>query len=294
MSPPEVDAMQIMPKRFANAQEFWRRFRKNRAGVFGLVVTICIALVALMADVIVPFNPYQIGVGTRLTPPSLYHLMGTDGLGRDTFSAVIHGSRISLMVGLLAATTSTTVGTLVGATAGFLGGKVDEVIMRIVEYFQVIPRFFLALVLASIFGASVWNLIVVIGILSWPETARLVRSQYLSLKEQEFVEAARADGSSSLRIMFSEILPNASPPIIVSASLLVATAILLEAGLSFLGVGDPNVVSWGAMLFEGQRFIRAAWWLTVFPGAFIFIAVLSLNLMGDGLNDALNPRLKER
>jgi peptide/nickel transport system permease protein len=200
---------------------------------------------------------------------------------------------MSLMVGILAALTSSVIGIAVGAIAGFMGGKIDDVLMRITELFQVMPKFFLALMIAFFFGPSVWNIIFVIGILSWPSTCRLVRAEFLSLKEQEFVLAARSIGARKSSIIFNEILPNASPPVIVNASLQVASAILIEATLSFFGLGDPSWVSWGRMLYDAQRLLRVAWWVSFFPGASIFLVVLGLNLVGDGMNDALNPRLRE-
>jgi peptide/nickel transport system permease protein len=283
-----------------DAREFWRRFRKSRAGTIGLAITLIMVFMAVGADYVSPMDPYKYVPGRRLLspsllePPSMIGLFGTDQLGRDVLSRTIYGTQISLFIGALAASTSTVIGTMVGGISGYLGGKMDELLMRITEYFMVIPRFFLALLLVAIFGASVWNIIFAIGILSWPQIARLVRSEYLSLKEQEFVEAAKADGSSNVRIAFFEILPNASPPIIIMASLLVAASIIVEAGLAFLGMGDPSVISWGTMLQEGQVYIRDGWWMMFFPGLAISLTVLSLNLVGDGVNDALNPRLKER
>lgn len=273
--------------------DFWRRFRRNRAALFGVAVVGVFGLVALLAPALAPVDPFAISRAS-FQPPGDAYLMGTDALGRDVFSQFVYGAQVSLTVGLLAAAVAIAIGIVVGATSGFYGGRLDAVLMRITEMFQVMPRFILALVVVALLGGGLDRIIAVIGILSWPPVARLVRAQFLSLKEQEFVEAARSIGVSHPRIMFSEILPNALPPAIVAGSLDVAQAILLEASLSFLGLGDPNAMSWGTMLQEAQRYLRQAWWLSAFPGAAVFLTVLGFNLVGDGLNDALNPRLRER
>jgi peptide/nickel transport system permease protein len=209
-------------------------------------------------------------------------------------SGIIYGARVSLVVGLAAAITSAAIGVVIGSISGFFGGWVDSFLMRLTELFTIIPRFFLAVVMVALFGNSIGWLIFVIGILSWPNIARVVRGEFLSLREREFVEAARALGFGNGHIIFSEILPNTISAVTVLASLQVAQAILLEAGLSFFGLGDPNLTSWGKLLNDSQRFLRQAWWMSVFPGTAILLSVLGFNLVGDGLNDALNPRLKER
>lgn len=274
-------------------REFWRRYRRNRAAVLGIGIVLFFGGLALFAPLLAPFNPLATGKDSFQRPDSRY-LMGTDDLGRDLFSGVLSGARTSLLVGVLAALTSTLIGVVVGAFAGYYGGMIDDLLMRITEFFLVIPRFFLVLVIVALFGSSIWNVILVIGILSWPMTARLVRVEFLSLKEKEFVEASRAAGATDLRIILRHILPNATPPIVVSGSLQIARAILLEAGLSFLGLGDPNQMSWGVMLYNAQRFLRHAWWTALFPGIAIFLVVMGFNLVGDGLNDALNPKQKGR
>ncbi len=272
-------------------RDFWRKYKRNRTAVYGLIVTLVFVAIAILAPFISPFRPLSTGKDS-FHPPGSTYLMGTDDLGRDIFSGVLWGARISIMTGLLAALTSTLIGVIIGSISGYYGGMKDVVLMRVTEFFLVIPRFFLVLMIVALFGSSLWNVIIVIGVLSWPVTARLVRAEFLSLKEKEFVESAKACGSSNLSIILSHILPNASPPIIVSGSLQIARAILLEAGLSFLGLGDPNQVSWGVMLYNAQRFFRHAWWTTTFPGIAIFLVVMAFNLVGDGLNDALNPKEK--
>ena len=218
----------------------------------------------------------------------------SDNLGRDILTDVIHGARVSLVVGLLAAASSTFIGTTIGSIAGFFGGAADAFLMRTTEFFQIVARFFLALIIIALSGPGVGKVIFVIAILGWPAAARLVRGEFLRLRSYEFVEAARAMGASSATIIVQEILPNAVAPAIVAGSLDVAQAILLEAGLSFFGLGDPNHISWGMMINTAQAFLGEAWWLSAFPGLAILLTVLSINLVGDGLNDALNPRAESR
>jgi peptide/nickel transport system permease protein len=215
-------------------------------------------------------------------------------MGRDQLSRVIWGTRISLFVGFVSAGISIGVGVILGSVAGYYGGIVDDLIMRFVDFFLVIPTFFLILLIIAMYGTSIWNIMFVIGLTAWPSTTRLIRGQFLSLKEQPFVEAEKALGASDLRIIFRCILPNAIHPVLVNLSFRVGSAIISEAGLSFLGLGDPRSISWGQMLNVAQRFIRTAWWMAIFPGLLISLAVLSFNMVGDGLNDALNPRLMER
>lgn len=272
---------------------FWRRYRRNHAAMFGLVVVVAFLLLAFFGPLLAPADPFSVGQET-LRPPQGGFLMGTDSLGRDTLSQFIYGSRVSLGVGFLAAGLGMVIGIVMGSISGYYGGRVDSFLMRITEAFQVMPTFILALVVVAILGSGLDRVIIVIGVLSWPSAARVIRSQFLSLKQHEFVEAARSVGMRPRSIIFGEILPNALPPAIVILSLDVAQAILFEAGLSFLGVGDPDVMSWGTMLHEAQRFLAQAWWLAVFPGAAIFLVVLGFNLVGDGISEAQDPRLGER
>lgn len=273
--------------------QFWTKYSRNRPAVVGLGIVFCFVALGLLAPWLAPFKPLDTGPHS-FRPPDATYRMGTDDLGRDILSGVLAGTRVSIAVGLLAALTSTLIGVVIGAAAGYYGGTLDDLLMRVTEFFLVIPRFFLVLVMVALFGNSLWHVILVIGILSWPVTARLVRVECLALREKEFVESTRAVGASDLRIILRHILPNAVAPIVVSGSLQIARAILMEAGLSFLGLGDPNQTSWGVMLYNAQRFLRQAWWTAAFPGLAIFFIVMGFNLVGDGLNDALNPRQKGR
>ncbi|MBI2989458.1 MAG: ABC transporter permease [Deltaproteobacteria bacterium] len=273
--------------------QFWLRFRKNRAAEISFYCILVFVSLALLAPWLSPYDPFALGQRPFL-PPQSGHLMGTDDLGRDTLSRVLYGTRVSLMVGVLAAATSLIIGTAVGSVSGYSGGFVDELLMRATEYVLVIPRFFLALLIVAMMGTGITKIVLVIGFLDWPEIARVVRAQFLTFKEREFVLAARAMGLKNWEIIFTEILPNAIPPAIVVGSFLVARAILLEAGLSFLGLGDPELISWGMLLSDAQERIWFSMWLAIFPGLAMSLLVLSINLFGDGINDVLNPRLKEK
>ncbi len=276
------------------APSAWRIFARNRAAVVAAAVLAALLTFALLGPLLVPFDPTRTGVGPSMAPPGAPHWMGTDELGRDVFSRAAGGLRISLLVGISAAGAATLIGLLVGGLAGFFGGLIDDALMRVTEIFQVIPRFFLAILLVAFFGAGLANIIFAIAILGWPEVARLVRAEVLTLRGRQFVDAARVAGASRMALIFGEILPNAMGPVVVNTSLLVGQAMLLEAGLSYLGLGDPSIVSLGVMLQEAQQIVRSAWWTSAFPGALIFLAVLALNLLGDGLNDLLDPRARER
>lgn len=274
-------------------KDFWWNYSRNKAAVLGLAVVVMLALIAIAAPLITPYSPLSVGVVPRLQPPSIEHIMGTDDLGRDMLCRVVYGSQVSLLIGLTVASVTAIVGLFVGALSGYIGGRFDDLIMRITEVFQTIPRFFLAILLVAFWGRSVIVVIFAISVLSWPVTARVVRSQVLSLREKEFVTAARSIGESTTHIIFREIVPNVTSLVIVNTSLMIAAAIVLEASLSFLGLGDPNVTSWGRMLYEATGFLRQAWWMMIFPGFAIFAAVLGFNLVGDGLNDAFNPKVEK-
>jgi peptide/nickel transport system permease protein len=273
-------------------RQLWRQFRKNRAAEISLYLIILFIIAAIFAEFFSPHDPFALGDET-LIGPRADHWMGTDDLGRDTLSRVIYGSRVPLIVGFLATATSMLIGTLIGSLSGYFGGRTDVILMRATEYTLVVPRFFLALLVVAMLGTGIMKIVLVIGLLGWPEVARVVRAQFLTFREREFVIAARAIGAGHLNVIFREILPNAIPPAVVVASILVARAILLEAGLSFLGLGDPNLISWGSLLSEAQERISASVWLAVFPGAAISLLVLCINLFGDGINDVLNPKLRK-
>jgi len=270
---------------------YWRRLKRNPLAMLGLGLILFFTLVALLAPVISPWDPQKINVEEILSPPSLKHPFGTDSLGRDLLSRVIWGSRISLSVGFVAVGISVIIGTTWGLVSGYAGGKVDNFLMRIVDIMLCFPSFFLVLALIAFTKPSIWNIMAVIGVTSWMGVARLVRAEVLSLKEREFVLSAKSVGCSHFRIMFRHILPNALSPVWVAATLGVAGAILLESSLSFLGLGvQPPTPSWGSIITEGKDNLEVAWWITLFPGLAILLAVLGFNLLGEGLRDALDPR----
>ena len=274
-------------------RQLCRQFRKNRAAEISLYLIVGFIITAVLAEAFSPYDPFTLGDDTLLGP-SAGHWMGTDDLGRDTLSRVIYGARVPLLVGFLATATSMLLGILIGSFSGYFGGRTDVILMRATEYVLVVPRFFLALLVVAMLGTGIMKIVLVIGLLGWPEVARVVRAQFLTLREREFVLAARAIGASHIKVIFGEILPNAIPPAVVVASILVARAILLEAGLSFLGLGDPNLISWGSLLSEAQERIGVSVWLAVFPGTALSMLVLCVNLFGDGINDVLNPKLEKR
>jgi peptide/nickel transport system permease protein len=274
---------------------FWRYFKRNRLAVGGLAVIVVTFLIAGFASFLAPYDPGKTDVSMKLQPPSLQHFLGTDQLGRDVFSRMLFGSRVSLSVGFVAVVISICIGIFVGAISGYYGRWIDSVLMRFVDIMLCFPSFFLILTVVALLGPSLFKVMVVIGITSWMGTSRFVRAEFLSLRERDFAQAAKALGVKDRRIIFRHILPNALAPVFVTATLDVATAILVEAGLSFLGFGvQPPAPSWGNILTEGRTYIFDAWWLTVFPGLAILVTVLSFNLLGEGLRDALDPRLRGR
>lgn len=272
---------------------FWRHFRRNQLALMGGAVVLALSLAALLAPVLAPYDPSAYDVKKILLPPGPGHWLGTDQIGRDLLSRMLYGARISMAVGFVSVGIAVLVGTLIGTVAAYYGGRVDELLMRFVDLMLNFPRFFLLLTLIALLRPSIWVIMAVIGLTGWMGLARLVRGEILSLKEREFVLGARALGVPDLRIMFRHILPNALVPVLVSATLGVAGAILAESGLSFLGLGvQPPTPSWGNILIDGKANIEIAWWLSVFPGVAILVTVLAYNLFGEGLRDALDPRLR--
>lgn len=273
---------------------FWLRYRRNRAAMLGMGLFIIVVFMALTAGLIAPGDPLA-RAADPLTPPftDFSVPLGTDQLGRDILAGIFYGARISLLIGVIATLISISIGVLIGALAGYFGGWVDDVLMRITEAFQTIPNFVLLLTLVAIMGSKIEWITLAIGIVSWTAPARMVRAEFMSLRGREFVDAARNLGVSNSAIIFREILPNAMPPVVVYASVIMALAILLESALAFLGLGDPNYASWGNMIGQGRAVLRTAWYCAAIPGIAIVLTVLSFSLLGEGLNDALNPRQKK-
>lgn len=266
---------------------------KTPGGFLGFGLTLALVVLAILAHVIAPTDPFA-SVGSPLTPPSRTHAFGTDDLGRDVFSGIVHGTRTSLSVTLSVIAIASIIGVAVGAVAGYRGGAVDDLLMRGTEAVQIVPRFFLAAVVIALFGPGLDRMVFVLGLTSWPAIARVVRAETLSLARREFVDAAHALGAKTSRILLRHVLPNALPTALVVISLNAASVILLEAGLGFIGLGDPRAISLGYLANNAQRFLRVAWWMALFPGAAIALAVLGLNLIGDALSDLTNPRRTDR
>lgn len=273
----------------------WARFARHRGALAGALILLVVIAGALLADGLFPQDAMRIVATPELWPlQEPQHLLGSDAMGRDIAAMIVHGARASLLIGAFAALTATLIGVSVGALAAYYGGWVDELVMRVAELFQTIPNLIFLLGIVAILGPTLVHITLAIGFVSWNGIARLTRAEFLTLRERDFVNACRASGMGDLRIIVGEILPNALPPIIVLSSLTVASAILFESALSFLGLGDPNIASWGRMIGDGRTLIRTSWFICAIPGAAIMLTVLALNLVGDGLNDALNPKLGSR
>ncbi len=273
-------------------KKFWSRFLGNPRVYLGLIWLGLLLLVAISANVLAPTDPFAI-VGKPMAPPGGEFWLGTDSLGRNVLAGLIHGSRATILIAVLATLFAVAFGTFIGAVAGYYGGLIDNALMRFTEFFQTIPSFLFAIVLIAILSPSALNLVVAIATVSWPPIARVVRGEVLTVKSREFVQAAVVAGQGDAAILLKQVLPNTLSPLIVTGSLLIATAILVESALSFLGLGAPNLMSWGFMIGAGRSFMREAWWLVTVPGIAILLTVLAINLVGEGLNDALNPRLAD-
>ncbi len=268
-----------------------RVLKKNSQLRTGIILLIVLLLVAIFAPVLAPCDPYQLYDALVKPPGTPGHLLGTDGLGRDVLSEIIYGTRTSLMIGVIAASIAGLVGTCIGAVAGFFGGKVDRVVSEFINFFLMTPSFFLTLIVVALFGSNIIYIMIVIGLTSWTGNARLMRAQAISLKQRTFIKSAQAMGESRLSIMFRHIIPNGIFPIIAQTTMNVSGAILSEAGLSFLGLGDPNVVSWGQIIYHGKQYMPNGWWISTFAGVAVVFTVLTFFLIGDGLNRVLSPKM---
>ena len=273
---------------------FWRALRRNRLALAGGVVVVALALLALLAPVISPRDPNRLDVKRILDAPSKAHPLGTDQLGRDVLSRMLYGARVSLAVGFVSVGIAAAIGIVLGSLAGYHGGTTDAMVMRLVDLMLVFPRFFLLLAVLAFLRPSIWTIMTVIGLTGWMSVARLVRAEFLSLKEREFVLWSQSIGATAFRIIWRHILPNAMGPVLVAMTLGIPAAILTESGLSFLGLGvQPPHATWGNILNEGKDAIEIGWWLSVYPGLAILVTVLSYNLLGEGIRDALDPRLRQ-
>ncbi len=272
-------------------RDIFRRFARNIPAVFGLVILVLVMGAAFFAPTIYPQGPFEM-VGRPFLEPLTDYLLGTDQLGRDLGVGLLYGARVTLQIGLISTLIAIFLGLTIGGTAGYFGGWIDTLLMRITEIFQTIPFFLFAILLVAILKPTLGSVIFAIAVVSWPPMARLVRSEFLSIRNREFVQACIVMGMGHWQIIFKHVLPNTLSPIIVTGSLMVATAILIESGLSFLGLTDPNVMSWGFIIGSGRSVLRTAWWVCAMPGIAILLTVMAINLVGEGLNDALNPRLK--
>lgn len=292
-TPFQVEAADI-PKVEHPLAEAARMYLRNKAAILGAVMLLAMLVLTLIVPYFYPVDPFDI-VWAPLSPPGTENVpFGTDYLGRDVLAGIIHGGGATLAVGTSAALLTVLIGITVGALAGFYGGWVDDVLMRVTEFFQVLPTLLFAMVIVALFEPSIVTVAVSIGIVSWTAVARLARSEFLRIRSLDYVKAARSIGSRNRRIIWNVILPNALPPLVVQSALTVGVAILFEAGLSFLGLADPNVMSWGFMIGSSRDYLMDAWWTVTIPGLFIFLTVLAVSLIGDGLNDATNPKLRER
>jgi len=279
-------------KHFEKIRTFTVTYFHHIYGRIGIFMLLMLIIMAVFAPYISPYNPYATS-NNVLSPPSLTNLFGTDSLGRDIFSRVIYGTRTSLLVGVIAAGISAIIGILVGTFSGYYGGIIDEGLSKVIDAFLMVPVFFLILIIVAIFGSNLFYIMLVIGLTTWPPNARIMRGQVLSLKERSFVKIAKSTEGSDMQVIFLHIIPNGVYPVIANSALQMGGAILTEAALSFLGLGDPNVISWGAMINDGTMYMTYAWWTVVFPGIFITLAVITFSFIGDGLQYVMNPKLSK-
>jgi peptide/nickel transport system permease protein len=270
-----------------------RQFGRSPSGVAGAVLLLALIAVTVFGPALYGIDPLDL-VGAPFTPPGADAWLGTDYLGRDVLAGLVYGGRATLTVGAVAAVITIAIGVTIGALSGYFGGAIDIALVKVTEFFQILPPLLFAMVLVTLFGQTLTTITVAIGVVSWPTAARLTRAEFLRLRSLDFVKASRAAGAGNAHLILRVVLPNALPPIIVSATLAIGVAILFEGGLSFLGLGDPNTMSWGLMMGQNRNYVLDGWWSVTFPGAAIFISVLAISLIGDGINDAINPRLRRR
>ncbi|OIK15108.1 peptide ABC transporter permease [Bacillus sp. MUM 116] len=295
--PRKNNKFELIPEKKKKSElvSIWKRLKKNKLAIAGLVILTLISLLAVFANVLFDYKTVVIqqNAAERLRPPSASHWLGTDELGRDILARIVHGARVSIPISLATILIATVVGGIIGAISGYVGKTTDNIIMRIMDIFLAIPGILLSIAIVAALGPSMRNLLIAISIANIPPFARIVRASVLSIRNEEFIEAARAIGANDVRIIFKHIIPNSMAPVIVQATLCIAGSILEIAALSFIGLGiQPPAPEWGAMLSGGRQYIRYAWWICVFPGIAIMLTILSLNLLGDGLRDALDPKLK--
>lgn len=274
-------------------KETLKIINKNSQLRTGLILLVVLVLIAVFAPLIATHNPHELLNDLKMPPGQKGYLLGTDGLGRDLFSMIIHGTRTSLLIGLIAASISAVIGTLYGAFAGYYGGKVDKIATEFMNVFIMTPTFFLILLIVAFFGSSITNVMIVIGLTSWPSNARLMRSQAITLRERTFVKSAEVIGERKSKIVFKHIIPNGIFPIIANTTMNISSAILTEASLSFLGLGDPNIISWGQIINHGKNLLPTYWWISAFAGVAVVITVLTFFLIGDGLNKVVSPQLRD-
>jgi peptide/nickel transport system permease protein len=270
-----------------------RQYLRSLSGVAGAAILLLLLAVTLFGPLIYQVDPLDI-VAAPFTPPGADVLLGTDYLGRDVLAGIVYGGKATLTVGAVAALITIVIGVTVGTLSGYFGGAIDTALVKIIEFFQILPPLLFAMVLVTLFGQTLTTITIAIGAVSWPSAARLTRAEFLRLRNLDYVKSSRAAGATDRHVMLRVILPNALPPIIIAATLAIGVAILFESGLSFLGLGDPNTMSWGLMIGQNRNYVLDGWWTVVFPGVAIFLAVLAISLVGDGFNDAINPRLRRR